>query len=75
MIQTPLDFVFFSFAGVAMAITALKPQWAIYALTYGKPERLEGQESHFRAVRIIAAISAIAIAVPLVGAGLRSGGL
>lgn len=75
MIETPLDLAFFCFAGVVMAITALKPQWTIYVLTYGRPERFEGHESRFALTRIIAAIGAISIVVTLAIDGLHAAGL
>lgn len=73
--MTPLDFVFFSFAGVVMAITALRPRWTIYVLTYGRPQRFEGHESRFALTRIIAAIGAISIAIVLAVDGFSATGL
>jgi hypothetical protein len=62
VIETPLDAAFFAIAGAIMAITALRPQWTIYALTYGRPERAKGHENGIMFMRICAAVAAVSIA-------------
>ncbi|MEO6358944.1 MAG: hypothetical protein ABIO43_00030 [Sphingomicrobium sp.] len=65
MIQQPIEFAFFGIAGVIMAITALKPQWTVYVLTYGRPDRAKGRESGVAVMRVCAAIAAIGVVIAL----------
>lgn len=65
MTDTPLDVAFESFAGVIMTITALRPKWTIYVITYGRPEKAEGEQLGISIMRFCAAVAAIGIATNL----------
>lgn len=65
MIESPIDFAFLGVACVIMAITALKPQWTIYVLTYGRPERAQGRERSMAFMRFCAAVALVGFAIAL----------
>ena len=65
MIQAPADLAFIGIACVIMAITALRPQWTIYVLTCGHPERAQGRERSVAFMRLCATVALIGFAIAL----------
>lgn len=61
MFEGPIDDAFFGFVVFAMGITALRPQWTIYVLTYGHPELAAEYAAGWRVVRVIAGFCAVSL--------------
>jgi len=57
------DTAFLAFACVVMAITAFRPQWTVYVLTYGRPERARGRERGIAFMRICAGVALVGFAI------------
>ena len=73
MSANPLDLAFMCLALAIGLVTALKPSWAFYVLTYGHPERVSNRSQ--RVMRFFAAWMALGAIVSLVQIALRPSGL
>ncbi len=73
MSADPLDLAFIGLALAIGLVTAVKPGWTFYVLTYGHPERVSNRSQ--RVMRFFAAWMALGAIVSLVQIALRHRGL